>query len=76
MIATTRSKSLQSFEAMPTFLTEIWHYQILTPCRIICNIITPSMKKSEKTLQDLYYGRGTTPFWSATEITSNSSEKF
>ena len=42
-IATTRSKSLQSFKAMPTILTEVWRHKILTSCRIICDVITSSI---------------------------------
>jgi len=50
MIAKTSLKSLQSFKAMPIFLTEIWRHQILTSChqiltscQIIWDVITPSI---------------------------------
>ena len=44
MIATTGSKSLKSFKAMPTFLKEILRHQILTSCCTICDVITPSIE--------------------------------
>ena len=47
MIATTESKSLQSFKLMPTFLTEIWCHQLLTSCRTICDVINLSKLHSD-----------------------------
>ena len=72
MIATTRSKSLQSFKAMPTFLTEIWRHKILTSCRIINDVITPSISDLDLSLPNRSANNSSHNFpdsnWSQTRV--------